>query len=102
MAGCALTRGTMTADGWSSTAAPQLFSATLEQAVLPHCAPPCTIVQGTSLSEALVLLSWRLARTDLGVRRRARADVEITLKRDRSNTERCACAATGLRVHRKR
>ena len=42
--------------------APQLFSASLEQAVLPHCAPPCTIAQGTSLSEALVLLSERQLR----------------------------------------
>lgn len=40
-------------------AASQLFTAALEQAVLPHCTPPCCIVQGTSLSEALVLLSER-------------------------------------------
>lgn len=43
-------------------AAPALFGASLEQAVLPHCAPPCTIVQGTSLSEALALLSERQLR----------------------------------------
>ena len=43
-------------------AAPQLFSASLEQAVLPHCAPPCTIAQGASLSEALTLLSERQLR----------------------------------------
>jgi CBS-domain-containing membrane protein len=38
-------------------AAPQLFAASLEQAVLPHCAAARTVVQGTSLSDCLSLLS---------------------------------------------
>ena len=46
----------------SQVAAPQLFGATLERCVLQHCAPPRTIVQGTSLSEALQLLSERQLR----------------------------------------
>ena len=40
-------------------AAPDVFAAPLEQAVLPHCAAPTTIVQGASLSDALALLSER-------------------------------------------
>jgi len=40
-------------------AAPQLFSAPLEHALLPRCAPPCPISRDTSLSEALALLSER-------------------------------------------
>ena len=43
-------------------AAPQLFAASLEQAILPHCAAPCPISHTTSLSEALVLLSERQLR----------------------------------------
>ena len=43
-------------------AAPQLFVAPLELAVLPHCAPPRTIMQGTSLADALQLLSERQLR----------------------------------------
>ena len=40
--------------------APQLFAASLQDSVLPHCAAPRVVAQGTSLSEALVLLSERL------------------------------------------
>ena len=37
----------------------QLFAAPLSQTALPHCPPPTTVPQGTSLSDSLVLLSER-------------------------------------------
>jgi len=37
----------------------QLFAAPLSQTALPHCPPPTTVPQGTSLSESLALLSER-------------------------------------------
>ena len=40
-------------------AAPQLFSATLEETILPHCATPPSVVPETSLSVALGMLSER-------------------------------------------
>ena len=42
--------------------APQLFATALEHAVLPHCVPPRSIVLGTSLADALQLLSERQLR----------------------------------------
>ena len=36
-----------------------LFAAPLSSTALPHCAPPTTVLQGTSLSDALALLSER-------------------------------------------
>ena len=43
-------------------AAPQLFGASLESAVLPHCAPVCPILHSACLSEALTALSERQLR----------------------------------------
>jgi 5'-AMP-activated protein kinase regulatory gamma subunit len=43
-------------------AAPQLFLAPLELAVLPNCAPPRTIFPNTTLADALQLLSERQLR----------------------------------------
>ena len=63
-------------------AAPQLFASSLQDTVLPHCAPPRTAVRGLSLSDALAMLSERQLVQALPIVDEAGVLVDVLSSRD--------------------